>query len=246
MKTNLNSYILRHEQCPKCKEQGKDNGKDNLGVYSDGHKYCYSCGFYVPGSAITRFKTKDEPKPPSKMVVLPQDVTTDIRQDALEWLLSYGFDENTVTRHTIMWSPFREMLIFPYIIEGNLEGWQGRLFGEDKAKRKWFTQGDVDNIIYLLGRPSRTVVLVESIVSAIKVSRVAQTCPILGSHISNRRLLRLSKSHDTIVLWLDPDKRKEAMEITKRARLFGLNTKVILSDKKPKDYSIDEISWRLS
>ena len=243
---SLDSHILRHEQCPECKKNGKDNGKDNLGVYSDGHKYCYSCGFYEPGSAIIRFKSKEEPPPQDKTIILPFDVTTSIRQDALDWFFSYGFDENTVTRHTIMWSPFREMLIFPYIIEGNLEGWQGRLFGEDKAKRKWFTQGDVDNIIYLLGRPSRTVVLVESIVSAIKVSRVAQTCPILGSHISNRRLLRLSRFHDTIVLWLDPDKRKEAMEIAKRAQLFGITTKVILSDKKPKDYSLDEIARKLT
>jgi len=234
------SYIIRHEQCPECRKQGRDNGKDNLGVYSDGHMYCYSCGYYVPGSAITKYKSAKR-VPEVKQLVLPYDVTPVIRPDALEWFYSYGLDQNAVTKHTLLWSPSREMLIFPYFIDGVLVGWQGRLFGEDKAKRKWFTQGDVDNIIYILGRQNKEIVLVESIVSAIKVSRVAQVCPIMGSHISNNRLLRLNRFHDTIILWLDPDKRKECIKIADRAQLLGMTTKIIYSDMKPKDYTIDEI-----
>lgn len=42
--------LIRHEQCPKCKEAGRDNSEDNLGVYDDGSSYCYSCE-YTNGSS---------------------------------------------------------------------------------------------------------------------------------------------------------------------------------------------------
>ena len=237
------SYILRHEQCPECKKKGRDNGRDNLGIYSDGHEYCYSCGYFVAGSIVKRYqaKTSEPVVSTTKQVVLPYDVSTILPHEATTWLTKYGFDANTITRNLLMWSPSREMLIFPYFIEGDLLGWQGRLFGEEKVKRKWFTQGAVDDILYVVGPPGKTLTLVESIVSAIKVGRMGATSPLFGSHVSNNRLLRIAHFYDTINLWLDPDKRTEAVNIAKRAQLFGLKTRVILSEKKPKDHTTEEI-----
>lgn len=36
------SYVIRHEQCPKCAEEGRDTSEDNLAVYADGGQFCYS------------------------------------------------------------------------------------------------------------------------------------------------------------------------------------------------------------
>lgn len=36
------SYVIRHEQCPKCDEEGRDTSEDNLAVYADGGQFCYS------------------------------------------------------------------------------------------------------------------------------------------------------------------------------------------------------------
>lgn len=36
------SKLLHRIQCPRCNEEGRDRGKDNLGVYSDGHLYCFA------------------------------------------------------------------------------------------------------------------------------------------------------------------------------------------------------------
>lgn len=40
------SKLVAREACPKCQEQGRDKSSDNLAVYDDGHKWCYSCGHF--------------------------------------------------------------------------------------------------------------------------------------------------------------------------------------------------------
>ena len=38
------SKFLHHNPCPQC------GSKDNLGVYDDGHMYCFGCGYYESGN----------------------------------------------------------------------------------------------------------------------------------------------------------------------------------------------------
>lgn len=40
------TVVIRKEQCPECAENGRDNSRDNLVVYSDGGVHCYSCGYH--------------------------------------------------------------------------------------------------------------------------------------------------------------------------------------------------------
>lgn len=70
------SYHIRNEMCPRCRELGNDNSKDNLGVFSDGHCHCWSCGYYVKADGISSFLSKGQEnkaeKTPPK-VFLPED-----------------------------------------------------------------------------------------------------------------------------------------------------------------------------
>jgi twinkle protein len=43
---NVKSELLHKEQCPRCREAGKDTKGNNLGVYEDGSCYCFSCKYY--------------------------------------------------------------------------------------------------------------------------------------------------------------------------------------------------------
>lgn len=43
------SNVIEREQCPVCASRGQDTSRDNLAVYDDGHKYCYSCQHYENG-----------------------------------------------------------------------------------------------------------------------------------------------------------------------------------------------------
>jgi len=38
----MSSDFTKHEECPQC------GSKDNLAVYSDGHGYCFGCGYWSP------------------------------------------------------------------------------------------------------------------------------------------------------------------------------------------------------
>lgn len=37
--------LVSRQPCPNCRNQGKDRKGNNLALYADGHKYCYSCSF---------------------------------------------------------------------------------------------------------------------------------------------------------------------------------------------------------
>lgn len=47
--TASKSKAVGKEQCPECAKHGRDRSHDNLVIYDDGHKYCFSCSHYVPG-----------------------------------------------------------------------------------------------------------------------------------------------------------------------------------------------------
>lgn len=48
---NRDSYVVQKGRCPRCEKQGKDRSGDNFAIYSDGHGYCFSCGFYKTGNS---------------------------------------------------------------------------------------------------------------------------------------------------------------------------------------------------
>ena len=247
----METYIIKHIQCPQCRKQGRDNGHDNLGVYSDEHQYCFSCGYFVPSDKCkiysARYSDVQRPVQPERDILrLPADCDTGIPRKAKEWFCQYGFDNNAITRYNILWSEYRQFLVFPYFIDGELVAWQGRYFGEDKKIGKWHTKGKVEEIVYTLGPKSKSIVLVEDIISSMKVSRLIQSSPLFGSVISPRRFTILRHFYDTLYIWLDPDKQKEALKFAQKGRLFGFDCHVILSDKDPKEHSIEEIEQYLN
>ena len=235
------SHLLYHTACPQCRSDGNDRSGNNLGVYSDGHEYCFACGFLSGSSVITKYKTKTEPKG-EKSIFLPEDVEFSFPEYARKWLEQYELDLNTLINNKIMWSQSTQRVIFPYYINGVLVGWQGRVFDPtEKEKRKWFSQGYLDDIFYLLGRDSSCLVLCESIVSAIKVSRFNKAMPLYGSVISTNKWARLSHITNKIILWLDPDKKIESVKFAKEGKLFIENVYPLLTERKPKDYTYQEI-----
>ena len=238
------SHLIEHRACPQCIKQGRDHARDNLGVYSDGHSFCFSCGYHSNSNRVSRYASSQEEASETKAesLCLPYDADASLPDFTREWLQRYEFDQATILSNLILWSPSKERLIFPYFIRGELVGYQARCFNEmERKKRKWFSQGKLDSFIYTRGNESSTLVLVESVISAIKVGRFAQASPIFGSVISLQRFLGISHVWNNVVIWLDPDKRKEAVQQANKSRSVIPNVSVIISDKKPKDHTYEEI-----
>ena len=79
-----------HEQCPECAKRGNDTSGDNLGVFTDGHKFCFCCQYYVPAGGLSVEDAQARLLGPTRdssssdrELHLPRDYTRLIRPDAL-------------------------------------------------------------------------------------------------------------------------------------------------------------------
>lgn len=231
------SHVIRKEPCPECRRIGNDKSGDNLAVYSDLHCYCFRCGYSSGRKSFTRTEQK-----PTSQIVLPSDVTTELPFEAKDWLKQYQLTRLDTNRNHVMWSDKWSRIIFPYFNEAELLAWQGRYVGEDKTKAKWFSQGKIHEIIHPLQVHQRQAVLVEDIVSAIKVSKICGAIPIFGSSVSTKQILRLKSIVDEVWFWLDPDMRGKSLKLAHISNTLGLTAHTIFSDKDPKEHTIDFIA----
>jgi hypothetical protein len=242
----VTSYVIKKEQCPMCKKLGKDNSKDNLAVYSDGRKWCFSCQYYEFPNKITSFKNKiaEDDEIDYQLPYLPVDCDILYPHKAIEWIEQYQLTREDLYKHNVLWSETMQRLIFPVFGDGHLIAWQGRYFGDLPDKPKWYGKGNLKDTYNILNQTNR-IVLTEDIISAIKVSKCGVgAMPLYGSFVGRerfKRLYNLINKDDEVLVWLDPDKRKEGTKEAELGRLYGINCRTILSSYDPKEHSYEEI-----
>jgi len=232
---NRDSQFVRHEACPAC------GGGDPLARYTDGHGYCFNCGYFESGDR-TGFLHLFSPDVEivEKPLGYPADAQNEIPVKPLTWIKQYGILNAEIVEHRLQWSPERELLLFPYYGEGdNLVAWQGRSF--KAGTKKWHTKGAVKDLLHIIGRSS-TIVLVEDVVSAIKVGRVAASMPLFGTSIPLETLQRLSTRFHELVIWLDMDaKHKAAQAVLRASQLPFSRVSYVATILDPKACSEEEI-----
>lgn len=234
------THFIRHEPCPICRKDGRDRSGNNLGVYSDGSVYCFSCGY----TRNKRLVSITKEKPIDKIVILPEDVTTDLPSEAIDWLDKYNINLVDRIKHTILWSPSESRIIFPIFNPNDqLLAWQGRYVGTGN-RIKWRSYGNLKDILHILSpKDSDTLILVEDIISAIRVS-LNSVCsmPLFGSHVSTQTWLRLrQQGYKHTIVWLDKDKQLESIKFAKQGRDLGMDVRSVITEKDPKEYSNEEI-----
>jgi len=250
------SVTLSHGPCPRCLDRGMDTSGDNLVTYSDGHQWCFGCHYYRPPTLRLRL-VGGEPiiDPKTKSLHFPEDYTKYLGHKAVSWLGKYSMTHSELIKHRLGWSDSKQMLVMPVFGEdNNLLMWQGRNFGETPFERvgpysyrpkkwpKYVTFGEPSDILHIINPNINidTIILTEDLISAIKVGRVYPAMPLWGSHIPMKGLLRLKERFKHVGIWLDPDKRLEAVKTALRASQIT-NAFVVPSDKDPKEYNAVEI-----
>lgn len=243
---------LKNTICPKCRDIGRDKTGNNLGVYDDGSCYCWSCGYYVPPTAtgkvsrLSRMAREALVQNQTPVVSLPPDCDVYIPAVARDWLGKYSLTEYEIIHNKLMWSEYWQQLIFPYFDKyNNLVAWQGRSFNPEfqiRKHTKWFSQGDLKSLFHIIPATQNydSLVLVEDIVSAIKVGRHLPALVLFGNNIANR-LVGLYRLTNKLVIWLDPDMKKKTLREADKARQLGFQVSCIFTDKDPKDYSHEDI-----
>ncbi len=242
------SKFLRHEACPEC------GSKDNVGVWDDGGKYCFGCHWWTAPnhtskiSAIQAFDLQHRKNSDGDEIIeLPTDFSNYVPPQPYNWLRQY-LTHLEVTQKGFGWSASEQRLIYPYYESEVLKFWTGRYFGSDPTAPKYWSEGARGKVIMLHTNNvmNDRVVFVEDVISAIKVGRVATACPILGSRIPTEYLVALSKTFSKAVIWLDGDKRKEALKQAIHLNSFFRDgVKVVFTDKDPKTYANNEILTKI-
>lgn len=234
---NSKNILMYKTRCPKCAEQGKDNNRDNLAVYSDGHSFCFSCGYYTSPNFKERIKN-NIPGIKEPLVLLPEDISTEIDSRGSEWLKQYNLSTDNFT---LYWSVIKQSLYFK--VDENV--YIARYFGNNPKHPKWITYG-INNSYIKFFKPnttSTTCVLVEDLISGYKVGKIEHCSVLFNAHVSNKRLALLALlGYTKIIFWLDPDKYKEKIAFAKNASILGFQAKVIQTEKDPKYYDYKEIT----
>lgn len=229
------SHFLHNTACPKCRSNGSDVAGDNLGVYSDNHKICWKCGYYEPGDKVQEFSNQQKQIVNSKGLVYPDIVP--FSKECLDYLKSFNLTHEEIYSN----------------LNGHEDGYSffdnkfftvRRLHKEPKA----LSHGDIvgNEPVFRATASSNTIVLVEDILSAIKVSRVIDSCALLKNQIHDILIYRLANIYDNCYLWLDPDMYEHmTKKLLPRIKPYFKECKVIMSEKDPKIHSTKEIKEKV-
>lgn len=237
--------FVKHTSCENC------GSRDNVGIYDDGSTFCFGCHHYTLPSGYDRLRKyaavheymKTEPidRFGNDVVELPSDFTLSIPTEPYRWVSKY-ITPMEMLDHCVGWSAEEGRLIFPiYDRPGNVLMWVGR--AAEGVKPKWYIHGKKNEVLHVIeGNPaSDALVVVEDIVSAIKVSRITNTLPIFGTHFPLERARKLSERFSEVRLWYDCDAKEKALKTALKLSHWFRKVKVVFSEEDPKVYGTSEI-----
>jgi 5S rRNA maturation endonuclease (ribonuclease M5) len=191
-------------------------------------------------------KVKEE----SRGLEIPEDLKESYPQESIRYLIRYFNTADEACRLTdCFWSSKYQRLCFPYVGSKHLTQ-DKRILGcwmrslKEDVKAKWLYAGD-RNICWLLGdcqNNDKVVVVVEDVISAIKVSQVLPCICLGGTKINDRTRDVIDSNFKRVVLFLDGDEAGRTASQKLNRELVLLNdTRQIRTKKDPKDYDIDEL-----
>lgn len=214
-----------------------------MAVYPNGGKFCFSCHYYERGEARLPVRNDDNP-----FIATVRPVGT------------RNLDEWPITHKTWL-----RQFLSDQEIKGHFEyvpSMQRHLFLHDMGDEGWFYDGrsmlpNVPKNIQCGPKPylpfwqgqdeTHTLVIVEDIVSAIKVNRVFNSMPLFGSYCRPSWVANLlaDKYYHKFVVWLDSDKTEQAIELSRK---LGVSrpSYVLSTEMDPKWYSDSEIQELVS
>lgn len=225
---SLPMSFLRHTNCPKC------GSRDNLGEYTD-HWYCFGCGYHKLKKDLESVRQRLAGPVVKDDGDISINVSDDLPQEARQWLLQYGITSQDVANNHMGWCADRSLLV----LTNTPSYWQARNFGKGI---KYVSKGIKPLLFYGHGD---TIVCVEDILSAIKVSKANKdvcAIPLLGSSVSLELEKVLLERFKNVIIWLDRDKATYAVKQARNMVAKGLNCSVLVTQDDPKEYSVGEIN----
>jgi len=231
----------------------KDDKSMKVYHTEDGYSsHCFRCGehSFVPHGicSISELAKMEADKQLIMMpeLTLPLDFTKEIPSNLLIWFLNVGVTAYMVKANGIGYSPSLDRIIMPIHVNGQLSAIQTRSLNRVP---KYLTVGTTAGKLYCPFTYAYTeyVVIVEDILSSIKISRIALARSTLGTKFSDSHALELKRMKKHVILWYDPDYAGDtAVQVAQRKlSLLGVSCSVLKSKEDPKYYSCKNIQERI-
>ena len=203
---------------------------------------------------------------PDDYVMMDDSLDLTIPTEAFHWFWGYHINRETLVKYEIGWSDsyqrviipcFRTELLLPsedYCYK--LLGWSGReVYCHTKKERqekgilKYLTKksSHVKHLFFHAPvRGSDRVVLVEDVISAMKIAEMTGTSAIalLTTYIPPKLIVKLRKKRITI--WLDADMKSKAINYVSMYGQRGFNIDRITTELDPKEYCYQELMDHLN
>lgn len=183
------------------------------------------------------------------------------RKEIIDYLLKNNcYDAWINKRMEICYDPKQHRVVFLIKDDGEYYGATGRSL--DKSNHpKWYIYGDVSYpfIVAASKRPDisnvlsgklpktskdRQIAVVEDCASAASVSRVMDSCALLGTNLGNIALSKLS-GYSVVYICLDKDATKKAIQLQRDLLFFTEKPVIVPLDKDLKYCSVEEIRRRI-
>ncbi len=192
---------------PRC------HSRDAKTLYDDGHSYCFSCHTYSKSEhkmgTVTQIRA-------ARTNPYPHRVPVSIRncpQNEL-WLEKYFLTDEEIAKY-FFYAPISQRHVFAHGEGTEDEYYEARTVVEH-IRPKTLSYGDKPTI-FLGDQDERTLVVVEDIVSAIRVGRQYGSLPLFGSYLSVGQMGKIKTAgYKNCVIWLDCDKYNFGMEYAKQ------------------------------
>lgn len=245
------TFLISSADCPSC---GSSHKGKPFCTYVNG-VHCFSCGYtksydrsFTPDRGIQARKANfpDACFDPNNFSIAN-----------LKWLAKYYVDAPLIRKHLIA-ETYNKGLVFPYFRDGELICYQQRWNVEP---RLIVSRGAKVPALFA-NRESRTLVIVEDFVSAIRCAEHAHSVCLWGTKAPWESLKTWLSEYDEILVWLDNDAHKETnsgQEAAKKIcntlqsilqstnRRYGFGQQVVkrirheVTDCDPKFYSPSEL-----
>lgn len=236
------SRFSHHSPCPKC------HSRNNLGVWDDGHKYCFGCQYWEPPSDSLESLGRKVNSMENNYNVATGGIDTSgftsrIPNKPMEWLKKYGILDSEIAYYGICWNANKDTLVFPVKEGDDIVLTNERYFGPLTNHPKYVTNGHKSRKhLFIINKDNPTrLVVVEDAVSSIKLARLVSTLPLFGATMPANALYWASERFKSIRIWLDMDKASQSVLEAAKASQFIPDSRSIITSLDPKEYNMKEV-----
>lgn len=236
----------------KCSEPGC--GKDNSQLVSHDEKgyraWCFRCripkfeGHGLRSIELIERHKKERAIRREALVELPADYTLEVPARAAIWYYKYGISAELAASYGIGYTPDLDRVVLPVYEGDELTAMQMRAVDPWRKPKYLNPAGPkVSGAIFESAPATGVTVVVEDILSAIKIGKVHHATSILGTNMTDARALKIASHNHTALIWLDGDKAgvKGTIPAERQLAMLGVNVRRIRTTDDPKTYSLEAI-----